>query len=211
MDRLAHRWSRRLEAEAVACEYREGAKKSKDSPEPVMQLSHPLEPLEWERITPQHLIPAIKHIRESFDKSSWKCSTVTQKYCYAVLHPKEVNPSSVAPYRDAFAMYRAIIGPAADKRFNDLCQLGTSPALFKAFFDALLKGLEVEVRNDFDQFLEIGRANAETLKTHPVEWAKAHLQILIRAEASGIRRWIKRCATNRTNSPARQPTEILMS
>jgi hypothetical protein len=29
------------------------------------------------------------------------------------------------------------------------------------------------------------------LNTHPVEWAKAHLQILIRAEAFDIRRWIK--------------------
>lgn len=191
MDRLAHRWSRRLEAEAVACEYREAEKKPKDSPEPAMQPSPPLEPLEWERITPQHLIPAVKHIRESFDTSSWKYSTVTQKYCYAVLHPKRVNPSSIAPYKDAFATYRAIIGPAADKRFNDLCQLGTSPALFKAFFDALREGVEVEVRNEFDQFLEIGRANSEALNTHPVEWAKAHLQILIRAEAFDIRRWIK--------------------
>ncbi len=204
MDRLANRWSSKLEAEAVACEYREAAKKSKKLTEPAMQPSPPSEPVKWVSITPQHLIPAITRIRDSFDTSAWKCSTVTQKYCYAVLHPKEVAPSSMGPYKDAFATYRAIIGPAADKRFNDLCQIGTPPALFKAFFDALLRGIEVEVEKQLDQVLEIGRANAETLNTHPVEWAKAHLLVLIQAEASVVTRWIKEVCDkqNQSTDPA---------
>src|SRR5271169_939394 len=48
MDRLAHRWSSRLEAEAVACEYREAAKRASDSPEPNQVLSAHVKPLEWE-------------------------------------------------------------------------------------------------------------------------------------------------------------------
>lgn len=191
MDRLALRWSQKLEAEAVACEYREAAKKLDASPQGNLQPSTPIKLSEWERITPEHLVPAVSHVRELFDTATWKCSTVTRKYCYAVLHPKEVEPSSMAPYQEAFATYRAIIGPAADKRFNDWCQVGTPPALFKAFFDALLRGIEVEVGHEFDEFLEIGRANAERLDARPVEWAKTHLKALIRAEGSAVSTWIK--------------------
>ena len=46
------------------------------------------EPLEWKEITPEELIPAIEHIRESFEESEWKCRTVTEKLCYSALHPQ---------------------------------------------------------------------------------------------------------------------------
>lgn len=163
MDHLAHRWSQKLEAEAVACEYSDAAKKVRHFPTPDLRPLSPVKPPEWERITPDRLIPGVKRIRELFDSTTWKYSTVTRKYCYAVLHPTEIEPSSVAPYKDAFATYRTIIGPAADKRFSDLCQIGTAPALFKAFFEAFLDGVEVDVRNEFDQFLEIGHANSEAI------------------------------------------------
>ena len=44
------------------------------------------EPADWETITPQRLVPAVEHIRNSFETDEWKVSDISQKLCYAVLH-----------------------------------------------------------------------------------------------------------------------------
>jgi hypothetical protein len=195
MNLLAVRWSKKLEAEGVLCEYREAAR-TLSMPETDPKRSSKTEILDWKQITPEPLILAVTHIRESFDTAVWKFSKVTQKFCYAALHPKEIDPASLAPYQDAFAVYREIIGSKAVKRFNELCQTGTPPALFKAFFDILLSGLKVEVRREFDELVEIGRMNATTFSLHHVEWAKLQLQIVIRSEEHGVKRWIKEVCDN---------------
>jgi hypothetical protein len=207
MDRLAHDWSSKLEGEAAACEYRIAAEAASDFAArgaPKSTAPAVAAPLQWEKATPDHLIPAIKRIRESFELSSWKYSTITRKYCYGVLHPKEVNPSSLAPHKDFLETYRMVIGPVADKQFTDLCRVGTPPALFKAFFDALRKGLEIEIQAQFEEVLGIARSNAQALNTHAVEWSKAHLQALASAEREVIKRWIKGvCDTqDRSNEPS---------
>ena len=202
MDRLAHRWSSSLEAEAVAREYQERAKGASDPDGSTLPHSARAKSPEWTEITPQHLIPAIKHIRAAFDTSVWKCSTITSKYCYAVLHPEEISPVSLAPYRDAFEMYRAIIGPAAEKQFINLLQVGSAPALFKAFSDAFLVGLKVEIGDKFKEFLAIGQTNAKTVNAHPIEWAKTHLQILIHGEDHTVKRWIKEVCDKQNQSNA---------
>ncbi len=53
---------------------------------------------EWEKITPQELIPAIKHVRATFDDSEWRCS---QKLCYSALHPGAADRVTLAPYEEA--------------------------------------------------------------------------------------------------------------
>jgi hypothetical protein len=185
MELQPHQWSKKLEEEAAASEGREAAKKH-----PALPPSAAVEPLDWERITPPPLIPALTHIRDSFDTAVWKWRKVTQKFCYAALHPKEVNAATLAPYQDTFNTYRRIFGSDAIKRFNDLCQAGTAPALFQAFFEILVSGLKVEVRKVLGEFLKVGRTNTATLSSHP-EWAKSHVLSLIRSEEHTVKRWIK--------------------
>jgi hypothetical protein len=40
-----------------------------------------------EAITPAALVVPVEHIRNTFEHSLWKCSRVTEKLCFAELHP----------------------------------------------------------------------------------------------------------------------------
>jgi hypothetical protein len=149
------------------------------------------EPAEWERNTPAELVPAIKHIRDSFDTSASKCSRLTEKLCYAALHPHTEGLNELAPYMEALVVYRGIIGPQADKEFTGRLRVGIPPSIFKAFFEAHLTGLRVEIRNHFDQVVRIGVAKSRLLSTSPVVWATRHLELLIRGIAHRPEMWIK--------------------
>jgi DNA-binding NarL/FixJ family response regulator len=149
------------------------------------------EPTDWKKITPQELIPAIKHIRETFDNTEWKYSQVTGKLCYSALHPQASDRATLAPYEEAFVVYRRIVGPVALREFDDLLRTGTPPAIFKAYLNAFRNGLQTEVRRLFNEALQVGLAKAKVLKTHPVEWATAHLKILIREQLPLVVSWIK--------------------
>jgi hypothetical protein len=76
-----------------------------------------------------------------FDEGVWKCSQVTEKLCFAELHPDE-KQVDLGPFRSAFIMYRKIIGPAAAQEFDRDYQLGTPPAIFHAFLQVLSAGIE---------------------------------------------------------------------
>jgi hypothetical protein len=160
------------------------------------------EPVDWEKITPEHLMPAVKHIRTSFETEHWKYSQVTRELCYAALHPHVSQLPSLAPYKVAFEVYRQIIGRTAGHEFDDLLNTRTPPSVFKAYFDAYYAGLEVNVRVQFEPMLQIGVANPEDLKILPVDWAKSQLELLINACASSIKRWVKEvCDTQDPANP----------
>jgi predicted DNA-binding protein (UPF0251 family) len=165
------------------------------------------EPLEWKEITPEGLIPAIKHIRESFEESEWKCGTVTEKLCYSALHPQVSDRAPLLPYESAFAVYRKILGPVAVREFDSVLRIGTASAVFKAYFDAFRKGMEIEVERVFDEILSIGRANSRALKTHPVEWAKTHSKILIGKNLPVVARWIKTVCDQQVSEKPVETTE----
>src|SRR5205814_4662770 len=149
------------------------------------------EPLEWKEITPEELIPAIEHIRESFEESEWKRRKVTEKLGYSALHPQASDRAALLPYETVFALYRKMLGPAVMREFDNLVGIGTASAAFKAYFDAFRKGMELEVERVFDEVLSIGHANPRALKTHPVEWAKTHLKIMTSKNLPLVGRWIK--------------------
>jgi hypothetical protein len=155
------------------------------------------EQAEWERSTPEQLVPAIKRIRELFDTGAWKCSELTRHLCYASLHPQEAGPTSLVPYTSAFATYRRMISSAAQQQFDDLLSVGTPPSVFRAYLDVHRQGLEVDVRDQFDQILQVGIANVSVLRTHPVEWAKSHLQLLVNGNAYRVKIWIKEVCDKR--------------
>jgi hypothetical protein len=162
-------------------------------------------PTDWKQITPDHLIPAVEHIRKSFDTNDWKYSAVTRNLCYSLLHPESKDPAALAPYHTAFTTYRKIIGRAAEQQFDDLLKIGTPPAMFRAYLDAYQRGVEVEVGNQFNLILQIGLTNAQALEQHPVEWSKAHLELLIEGEAYDARMWIRRvCDKKEAAKPQRR-------
>lgn len=45
----------------------------------------------WEDTVPADLIPAVKHLRESFHDAHWGFGHTSQRYCYAVLHNEQVD------------------------------------------------------------------------------------------------------------------------
>jgi hypothetical protein len=151
----------------------------------------------WERITPDELLPAVKHIRKSFDQSSWICSQLTEKPCYSALHPQVVDADALTQYNAKFTDYRTMLPRATQQELNELLAMGTPPAFFLAYLDAFCKGLEVEVRRLFNEVLQIGLANSEALKMHPVEWAKAHLGMLVAANSYPVVSWIKSVCDDR--------------
>jgi hypothetical protein len=159
-------------------------------------------PADWEKITPQHLLPAVEHIRTTFETSHWKCSTITTKLGYAALHSQVTDLASLAPYQAAFEFYRQRISRTAKTEFDGLLKLRTPPAVFRAYFDAYYEGLKVNVRDQFYLMLKVGLPNSDALKTHPVEWAKSQLEFLVNDHVHSVERWIKEvCDTQEVPDP----------
>lgn len=147
--------------------------------------------LDWEKITPENLLPAIKHLRESFESSEWKCSRLTEVLCYAALHPKEAAPRDFGHYLESFRMYRVILGRSAEREFDRVLAISTAPAIFKAYQDAFRHGIELELERLFEEVLQIALANASALNRNPVDWAKAQLSLMLEGSRLSFSHWIK--------------------
>lgn len=163
---------------------------------------------DWQAITPATFVAPIEHIRKTFDESLWKCSEITEKLCFAELHPDDKDVD-LEPYESAFASYRAIIGPRAAQQFDKDHEIGTPPAIFHAFLQALAAGIRTEVGRLFNDVLQIGIAHMEGLKQHPADWAKAHLAMLINGNKHIVRLWIQSvCDKQDYTRPARTDQEF---
>lgn len=145
---------------------------------------------DWKAITPEILIAPVEHIRKMFDEGVWKCSEITEKLCFAELHPGD-KQLDLDPFRSSFPLYRKIIGPAATRQFDKNRQLGTPSAIFHAFMQAFSAGVCSEIHRLFSDLLQIGIAHSARLKEHPAEWAKTHLSILINDRKHVVKQWIK--------------------
>ncbi len=155
---------------------------------------------DWKEITPSSLIPAVEHIRKSFQSTEWKYTELTRNLCCSLLYPNAKDPAALAAYDTAFTTYRKIIGQGAEQQFDQLLGIGTPPAIFRAYLDAYQSGLEVEVGNQFKHILQIGIANAQLLENAPVEWSEAHLKLLIEDQAYDTRLWIRRVCEKQDSS-----------
>jgi len=99
----------------------------------------------WDKSAPPDLIPAIEHLRKSFDKAhSTFGRFVTLPLCYAQLHNGVGKPGHEESKQqvNALAQLKSRIGPAATRRFDELLTQRTLPAIFKGFFDFYLEGLK---------------------------------------------------------------------
>jgi pyrimidine deaminase RibD-like protein len=145
---------------------------------------------DWKAITPSTLVAPVEHIRRMFDEGVWKYSQVTEKLCFAELHPDDKH-IDLDPFKSVFPAYRRIIGPAAAQQFDRDHQLGTPPAIFHAFLQALFAGVRSEIHRLFNDLLQMAIAHREGLKEHPAEWAKTHLSILLDGNRHVVKLWVK--------------------
>jgi TIR domain/LGFP repeat len=145
---------------------------------------------DWKAITPETLVTPIEHVRGIFEKGVWKCSQITEKLCFADLHPED-RYEDLSPYKSEFPTYQKIIGVMAARQFQRDRQLGTPPAIFQAFRQAYSAGIRSETSRLFNDVLQIAIAHSGSLREGPVEWAKTHLRMLLEAQKHGVRAWIK--------------------
>jgi hypothetical protein len=156
---------------------------------------------DWKAITPATLVAPVEHIRKMFHAAVWKCSQVTEKLCFADLHPDD-KQLDLDPYQSAFAQYRTIIGTQAAQQFDRDYRAGTPPAIFHAYFQAFAAGVRTEVHRLFNEALQIGLAHSATLKKHPADWARTHLRILIDDNKHMVTIWIRSvCDTQDYSKP----------
>ncbi|HEX4543706.1 MAG TPA: hypothetical protein VH114_11105 [Candidatus Acidoferrum sp.] len=162
--------------------------------------------VDWKAITPKNLVGPVEHIRNTFDMGVWKCSEVTEKLCFADLHPDDEH-FNLAPYKSAFISYRKIIGLGAVQQFDKDHQAGTPPAIFHAYIKAFSAGIYSEIRRLFNELLQIGIANSTVLEEHPAEWAKTQLSLLINSKRHVVKTWIKSVCDKQDYSKAAKNDE----
>jgi hypothetical protein len=86
----------------------------------------------WEKDVPADLIPAIKHLRKSFEDAHWGCGQSTLKYCYSLLHTEAADDPD-KQYLNFLLLLKTRVGTLAAKGFDDLLGKKTLPAFFRAF------------------------------------------------------------------------------
>jgi len=148
----------------------------------------------WEAITPDELRPAVEAVRHKFEHyGSWRPDECTRKLCFAALHPSSPNDLGPPEVEDLSPYRRFLITLLSPKVERLLLRADQSaPVIFKSYLDVLEAALKIALRVSFKDMLDIAKAHTELLGTHPVEWAKRHLEILISHEKRGIRTWIKK-------------------
>lgn len=160
----------------------------------------------WEKDVPADLIPAIKHLRKSFEDAHWGCGRTTQIFCYSLLHNERVDDPA-KEYLNYLMHVKAGVGPAATQRFHESIKLGTPPAIFKAFYDLYLEAMSVQALAIFKELAEIGLANESRLAKPHLEWAEAQTKHLIRSENHRIRNWVRDVCDKQVYDPKEDPEE----
>src|SRR5260370_12135680 len=77
------------------------------------------------------------------------------------------------------------------KELHPIAPTTTASAVFKDYMVVYEEGLKESISKQFDDLLEIGLANTDVLKQHPIEWAQLHLKLLIDGRPERVKLWIK--------------------
>jgi hypothetical protein len=144
----------------------------------------------WEKDVPADLIPAIKHLRKSFEDAHWGCGQTTRVFCYSLLHDETVEDPA-KEYLNYLMHMKARVGPAATLRFHESIKLSTPSAIFKGFYDLYLESMSVQALAIFKELTEIGLANEARLAEPHLEWAEAQTRHLIRSKNHVLRIWVR--------------------
>src|SRR6185437_234525 len=144
---------------------------------------------DWEQITPEGLRPSVKALRKKFDHHAWQVRRSTEVFCYEALHPQgpsQLKPEDAPKYQKYLVTF---LGETGRRLFTS--EKSEPPTIFKKYLDAYRAGVNIVVSVIFHELLEIANQHAHVLPTHPIRWAKRHLQMLIRSERSDVKQWIK--------------------
>jgi hypothetical protein len=160
----------------------------------------------WEKDVPEDLIPAIKHLRKSFEDAHWGCGQTTQVFCYSLLHNETVDDPA-KEYLNYLMHMKARVGPAATQRFHESIKLNTPSAIFKGFYDLYLEGMSVQALAIFKKLTEIGLANESRLTQPHLEWAEAHTRHLIRSKNHVVKIWVRDVCDRHVYDPNEDPEE----
>jgi hypothetical protein len=134
----------------------------------------------WDTHLPADLLPAIAHLRESFDRVHFQFGHTTEVVCFSQLHGGTgMRGYDLREYIEAIVQLKGLVPLDARRRFNDLIKRDTPPSILKAFFDFYMEGLKIQALYIFKELLEIGRANEGRLGSDSMEWAKSQTQMLI--------------------------------
>jgi hypothetical protein len=147
----------------------------------------------WEKRVPADLIPAVKHVRDSFDDALWKISTITHNCCYACLHPDAAASPETREFISQLVLLKGLIGPSGTQLFNDLIKRGTPSAILSAFFHLFEWAMALSLKTAFQDSLAIGSANAARLEIPTIEWAEWHAKSLINRASYQVGSWLKYC------------------
>jgi len=168
----------------------------------TMTMPHMYEmPEPWEKSVPSDLVPAAKHIHDSFKEADWKCRMVTEHLCYAMLHPEQVDDDLFREHTSALAYLKKIVGSSNTQMFHDLLKRETPSAVLKAFFHLYEAAMAVHVKGCFHMLLEIGLAHEKRLGTPAIDWASWHIKNMIRQEAFTTDIWLKHCCDKQVYDP----------
>jgi hypothetical protein len=132
------------------------------------------------------------------------------KLCYAALHPPATT-EAVRKEIEALIPYRRSLVALLGREIEPLL-LGSghpAPVIFRSYIDILESALKVVVRAVFQEIVEIAEARRDLLHTHPLEWTKRQVEILISGVKSSIRVWIKSVCDSVTTSAHEVNTDSL--
>jgi hypothetical protein len=96
------------------------------------------------------------------------------------LHPG-ATVENVNEYLKPLIQLKGMVGSAATQSFHDMISQGTSPAIFKGYYDLYLEGMTVPALLIFKELAEIGCVNERRLGSSHLEWAEAQATHLIRS------------------------------
>jgi hypothetical protein len=147
-------------------------------------------PDEIKSATPDELLPAVEALNESLDDAYFRCSKVTEVFCYGLLHPGE-NLAEIEQHKLALGQLKAIAGQAVTATCDKYLRMGTTPAFFLAMHQLYIAGVTVQTDKVFHDLLEIGRAHSEALGRPYIQWAQELTMRLAKAYEHRAKLWIR--------------------
>jgi hypothetical protein len=161
-----------------------------------------------ETSVPADLVSPINHLRKSFEDAHWGCGQTTKAFCYAALHNETVDDPA-KEHIHYLAHIKAMVGPAATRRFHGLARTGAAPSVFKAFYDLYLNGVRVQALKNFRDLVEIGRTNEQRLGTPHLKWAESQSKQIIRSHAYDIKMWVQSVCDQQVYDPKDDTGELI--
>jgi hypothetical protein len=153
----------------------------------------------WDDNLPEDLKAAVKFLHHSFGETHWKISSLTERFCYAMLHGETVQ--DLHEWAPPFNQLKVIVGGAATKRFISYIGAQTPSSTVRAFFDLYLDGVESDLVQHHTDLFAIAMANEGRLGTSPIDWTEFQSKQLIRSQSHMIPIWVRNVCDKQPYEP----------